>query len=272
MQWYKDPKLRYVDLCIYIDANIPKIATSRDYPEIENTVYNYLWLLVKALAIKKRMFPKRFEDYDGYAFYAAKRLYFALIKNYQNQGKRIKGKEIRPIKSCLNYTKALMYPMKLEYQKETFNEIISEEEVSKQFDAFTYKEHLKEIAYNAQTESQWTAQYIRDVLQSAPRLLEKVLAKSPFKPGTADYKKVRVSILLTCLNSLNTKQQLNWNPQVIYLWRLPKSISGYVRVLLKEFYTELKLEIMDCIKETHVDDRVLETLITNQPEVNNNED
>lgn len=272
MQWYKDPKLRYVDLCIYIDANIPTIATSRDYPEIENKVYNYLWLLVKALAIKKRMFPQRFEDYDGYAFYAAKRLYFALIKNYQNQGKRIKGKEIRPIKSCLNYTKALMYPMKLEYQKETFNEIITEEYISKRFDAFTYKEHLKEIAYNAQTESQWAAHYIREVFDNTPLLLDKVLAKSPFKPGSLDYKKVKISILLTCLSTLTTKQQLTWNPSTIYLWRLPKSISGYIRVLLKEFYNEIKLEIMDCIKETQVDDKVLETLITNQPEMDRDED
>jgi hypothetical protein len=42
-------------MCIYIDNNIPNIASGK-CPDIENTVYNYLWLLVKALAIKKRMF------------------------------------------------------------------------------------------------------------------------------------------------------------------------------------------------------------------------
>ena len=47
-----------------------------------------------------------FQDYDGYSFYAANRLFFALRKNLENQGKIIKGKEIRPIKSCLNYTKS----------------------------------------------------------------------------------------------------------------------------------------------------------------------
>ena len=47
--WKKDPKLKYTDLCIYIDENIPKIAEPGAYPEIENKVYNYLWLLVKAL-------------------------------------------------------------------------------------------------------------------------------------------------------------------------------------------------------------------------------
>ena len=48
--------LKFTDLCIYIDQNAPKIINPGEYPEIENTIYNYLWLLVKALAIKKRMF------------------------------------------------------------------------------------------------------------------------------------------------------------------------------------------------------------------------
>ena len=61
-----------------------------------------------------------FQDYDGYSFYAANRLYFALKRNLENQGKVIKGKEIKPIKSCLNYTKALLYPMKIEYLKEEY--------------------------------------------------------------------------------------------------------------------------------------------------------
>ena len=143
---YKKPSsMRYTDLCIYIDQNVPNIINPGEHPEIEGTVYNYLWLLVKALAIKKCMFNK-FEDYDGYAFYSATRLYLALRKNYLNQGKTIKGKQIKPIKSCLNYTKALLYPMKIEYQRETFKEIIEEEFVSKKFDAFAYKEQLKNDA------------------------------------------------------------------------------------------------------------------------------
>jgi hypothetical protein len=56
---------------------------------------------------------QNFEDYDGYAFHSASRLFFALRNNYNNQGKVIKGKQIRPIKSCLNYMKALLYPMKV---------------------------------------------------------------------------------------------------------------------------------------------------------------
>jgi hypothetical protein len=38
-------------------------------------------------------------------------------------------------------------------------------------------------------------------------------------------------------------------------------MSGYIRVLLKEFYTELKLEILDCHQAVSVDDATLEKLL-----------
>ena len=197
---YKKPQsLRYTELCMYIDENVPKIAEPGAYPEIEATVYNYLWLLVKALAIKKCMF-KKFEDYDGYAFYAATRLFLALRKNYLNQGKVIKGKQIRPIKSCLNYTKALLYPMKIEYQRETFKEIIEEEFVSKKFDAFAYKEQLKNEAQDSSDMSAQLKMLLRDSLSQKNRLLDNLLEKSPFGPSTPEYKNLKISILF-CLQN-----------------------------------------------------------------------
>ena len=145
MLWKKPSGMKFTDMCIFIDENVPKIVNPGENPELENTIYNYLWLLVKALAIKKCMF-KDFQDYDMYAFYSATRLFLALRKNQVNQGKTVKGKLIRPIKSCLNYTKALLYPMKIEYQRESFKEIIEEEFVSTKFDALAYKEQLKDQA------------------------------------------------------------------------------------------------------------------------------
>jgi hypothetical protein len=38
-------------------------------------------------------------------------------------------------------------------------------------------------------------------------------------------------------------------------------MGNYVRILLKEFYTEIKLEIMDCHKATYMDDTVVDTLL-----------
>lgn len=259
--WKKDPKLKYTDLCIFVDENIPKIAQAGEYPEIENQVYNYLWLLVKALAIKKCMF-NNFNDYDGYATHAANRLFFALRKNYLNQGKTIKGKVIRPIKSCLNYTKALLYPMKVEYQNEAFREVIAEEFVSKKFDAFMYKEKLKSEASVAQGTSEKFLTYIQSSFKSINSLLDKVLKNSLFVTNSSIYRKLKISLLLNALNSLKVKKRLDSELPTIIVWKLPKSMSGYIRVLLKEFYTEIKLEILTCHREVSLDDATLEKLLT----------
>ena len=61
-----------------------------------------------------------------------------------NEGKVIKGKTIKPIKSILNYTKALLYPMKLEYLNTQYNIKTRASEAAKQFDKFAYKQTLRE--------------------------------------------------------------------------------------------------------------------------------
>lgn len=259
---YKKPQnLRYTELCMYIDQNVPKIVNPGEFPEIEATVYNYLWLLVKALAIKKCMFNK-FEDYDGYAFYAATRLFLALRKNYLNQGKVIKGKQIKPIKSCLNYTKALLYPMKIEYQRETFREIIEEEFVSKKFDAFTYKEQLKSEARDSFATTSQLKLYLNEALSKNSKILDELLEKSPFGRSTSEYKNLKIAVLLSSINILQTKKRLVvTDQQSIILWHLPKNMTGYVKVLVKEFFMALKLEIMDCCKETSLTDDTLEAIL-----------
>jgi hypothetical protein len=271
MLWKKPSGMKYTEMCIFIDENVPKIVNPGENPELENTIYNYLWLLVKALAIKKCMFSD-FKDYDMYAFYAANRLFFALRKNQLNQGKTIKGKLIRPIKSCLNYTKALLYPMKIEYQRESFKEIIEEEFVSKKFDAFTYKEQLKNNARGYSGVTYQFKEYLREALSQNGTLLEQVLQKSPFNKTTTEYQNIKISILLTSIQILKTKKKLDEAPQSIILWHLPKSMTGYTKVLLKEFFTALKLEIMDCYKDSDLSDTELENILSSTKEVSYNEE
>ena len=260
MLWKKPSGMKFTDMCIFIDENVPKIVNPGEHPELENTIYNYLWLLVKALAIKKCMF-KDFQDYDMYAFYSANRLYLALRKNQLNQGKTIKGKLIRPIKSCLNYTKALLYPMKIEYQRDSFREIIEEEFVSTKFDAIAYKEQLKSQARDDSGVTDQFREYVTSALGHSDRILEEVLQKSPFNSSTPEYQNLKISILLTSLQILKNKKKLNASPQSVVLWHLPKSMASYTRVLLKEFFTALKLEIIDCYREADISEDALENML-----------
>jgi len=265
MQWKKDPDKKYTDLCIYIDKNITNIVNPGEHPDIENTVYNYLWLVIKALAIKKCMF-NNFQDYDPYAFYGANRIYFALRKNQWNTGKTIKGKEIKPIKSCLNYIKALLYPMKIEYQNETFREVISEEFVSKKFDSFTFREQLRDGAKASQGVNTQFIAYVAEAFKHVGGIADDVLKKSPFSPHSLDYKKLKMSLLLNAINSLKAKKKLDSDLPTVILWKLPKSMSSYVRILLKEFYSAIKTEIMECHKATDIDNSVIDKMLQNATE------
>ena len=258
-------------MCIYIDNNITTIAEAGKNPEVEDKVYNYLWLLVKALAIKKHMFES-FQDYDPYCFYAAERLFFALRKNYLTQGKIIKGKEIRPIKSCLNYTKKLLYPMKIEYQRQSYQTIISEEWVSKKFDAFQFKEQLKDDARESHQVSKNFWIYAKDVLEHSSTILDDVLKRSPFGKDSIEYKYLKITILLNCYLSIKNKGKLDASPLTVIMWKLPKSMSNYVRVLLREFYTALKKEILACYEMVNIDDFMLEKIISVQESTNDYED
>lgn len=261
MLFKKPANLKYTELCIFIDENVPKIINPGENPDLENTIYNYLWLLVKALAIKKCMF-KNFQDYDMYAFYSATRLFTALRKNQLNQGKVIKGKLIRPIKSCLNYTKALLYPMKIEYQRESFREVIEEEFVSTKFDALTYKEQLKNQARNSSDVTQTFRNYLQDTVIQSSKLLEDILQKSPFNSSTSEYKNLKISILLTSIQILKNKKKLYAAPaQSIILWHLPKSMANYAKILLKEYFMAIKREIIDCYKMADLNEEDLENIL-----------
>lgn len=262
MLWKKPSSLRYTDMCIYIDQNVSKIVNPGEYPEIENTIYNYLWLLVKALAIKKCMF-KNFDDYDMYSFYAATRLYNALRKNQLNQGKVIKGKLIRPIKSCLNYTKALLYPMKIEYQRESFREVIEEEFVSTKFDAIAYQEQLKNEARDNADVTLTFRNYLQEVVKQGNQILDNLLQKTPFNPSSPEYKNLKISILLTSNQVLKSKKKLNTtSAQSITLWHLPKSMSSYAKILLKEFFMAIKQEVIDCYRTADLSNEELEDTLT----------
>lgn len=261
MMYKKPSSMRYTQMCMFIDEHASEIVNPGENPELENTIYNYLWLLVKALAIKKCMF-KNFEDYDGYSFYAATRLFTALRKNQLNQGKVIKGKLIKPIKSCLNYTKALLYPMKIEYQQESFREVIEEEFVSAKFDAMAYREQLKNEARDNAEVTLTFRNYALEAFTQSSRILDNILQKTPFRSNTQEYKNLKISILLTSNQVLkNNKKLSSTGNHSVILWHLPRSMSSYVKVLLKDFFIALKQEIIDSYKEADLSEYELEHVL-----------
>ena len=47
-------------------------------------------------------------------------------------------------------------------------------------------------------------------------------------------------------------------------------MSNYVRILLKEFYSEVKNEIMECHRATDIDDNIIDKMLQNSSEDRDN--
>ena len=113
--------------------------------------------------------------------------------------------------------KALLYPMKIEYQNETFREIISEEFVSKKFDSFTFKEQMRDEIRSNQGVNETFISYVRSSIEQIGSIADRVLVKSPFSPRSIDYKKLKMSLMLNAINSLKVKKKLDYDLPTILL-------------------------------------------------------
>lgn len=139
---------------------------------------------------------ENYSDYDGFSFYGATRIYNALRNNLKNRGQVIKGKEIKPIKSCLNYMKALLHPMKLEYLHQEYETNLSTAIINQKFDVFKYKEKIaQDVSQDAGLTERFQTE-VKDLMRDISGLLDEVLLKSPFDKNSVDYKRLKISIMM----------------------------------------------------------------------------
>lgn len=259
-QFHKDPKMKYTDMCIYIDANLDKIINVGEYPEVENKVYEYLYHILYALACKQNFFPN-FEDYDLFAMYGASELYISMRNKQANAGKIIRGKEVVPIKSCLNFIKSVLFPLKVNYTRQNFATVFNPEIDQ---DTSIISEDLKEgirSEYRNDLESD-----LRDVVSEMPLYIKKVLKQTPYKNDDLMMKRLYISCQLTLLSDLTIPNRLKnkierynksgdegkllniyrGNDSEVLLWHLPEHMTNYVRILV----TKIKHIVTDEINQT----------------------
>ena len=125
---------------------------------------------------------------------------------------------------------------------------------------------LKNNARSAEWQQSCDNRKERNIGCNIGNIADKILVESPFQKGTLDYKKLKISLLLNALNSLRTKGKLDANVQTILLWKLPKSMSSYVRILLTKFYTGVKYAIIECYKSVDINNDVIDKLLQNSNE------
>ena len=107
--------------------------------------------------------------------------------------------------------------MKIEYQRETFQEVISEEFVSKKFDIFNFKEQLRAGVKTSQGIDRMFRNYLESSIRNVGKIINDVLKSSPFVPQSLDFKKLRISLMLNAVYSIKTKHKLDSDIQTIIL-------------------------------------------------------
>ena len=254
----KPSKMKYTDLCIYIDKTIYNRDENNNpislrvlSSEEETNVYNYLCNLVVALAHTKKLFPK-WEQYEEFSYSYAADVFMRLTSKEQDFS--YEAKRLKPIKSILNYIKNTIYFAAVTYRNATYDQMIT-------------ADHDGQDAYdniNEYCEEQVQSQYAKDVryiiydnLSTIINKIKKVLDESIYN-RSKERNNIELSMLLSINNflSLTYKQktlneakkikirnnQLNDWENYIILWddKLNESIIIF---LIKKVFEYIKEDI-----------------------------
>ena len=244
MTYNKPDNLKYTDMAIYIDANIDKILEAGKNPDVESTIFQYIYFICYVLACKKKFFHN-FEDYDYYSLYAAGQI-FLLLRNKYNRGKS--PNEIsKPIKSSLNYIKSVLYPFKVNYQKQNFQEIIKPE-IHKDIDVEGIASKLRD---SVQADYNYDMQEsLMFVFKQLPQIIKKVVNETPYTKDKIMIKNLYFSCLLSLINNITLPNQTLKNKRAnkeirlienqnnyedyILLWHLEKTMHDYIKLLVNK--------------------------------------
>lgn len=187
----KTPKLRYVDMCIYIDKHIYE-----PNHDIE-LIFEYLQCLFYALAFKQNFFKKE-DDYDKYSLYGATHVYLRLTNERQFYPDD-HPKKMKRIKSVLNFIKSILYPLKVNYQKENFTKVFSDE-----FNAEGINDEIHNLLANdVRSGSQGIlAVEVEGYLSSLPQVIKDFLKETPYNSDKKTLSAIYISCLITLLKSI----------------------------------------------------------------------
>lgn len=269
MIFKKDPKLKYTDMCIYIDNHI----YSGDYdPEL---VYQYLYFLVYMLSSKRKYFTK-ISEYEDFSLWCARRIYIKLTipKKETPSGRN------RPVKSILNWLKKSLWFQLCYYRQENFQETI-------QGDYYSLGNY-----YSSSLESNNNTIIISkmmDLFSEIPSMLKRELNKSPYKSNPVYYNRVYISCLLnliyeitpsnTSVDKLEKKMERDLNTTIvdikdkdkkeeILLWGLENNLAPYIKMLNRNIKKELESEIKDIMKLRYTEEEKQDLIMSGYSDAN----
>lgn len=271
MIYKKDPKVRYVDMCIYIDDHI----YSGDYDE--KLVYEYLYHLSLMMAAKKKFFNSS-ADYDEFGLYCATRLMLRLVdkRQFLEDGN---PKKLEKVGSILNYLKATLYPMKVVYQRQYF--LQSFEDTSADiFDRESIRGHM--LSQSLDSNKEMIVAEFKYYLSKITQTIKTLLLDSPYNKDKVTMHHIYLSCLLTILNQVtlnnSAKKRLEnikgnikdsyidelYAKEVkdsVILYHLDKSFENYIFVMVNKIKRLICLDLKQLLDSYQVPDSVAKSIL-----------
>ena len=261
-------------MAIYVDANayLPNHDVSK--------IYEYLYYLMYMLAVKKRYFYTQ-SDYENFSLMGATQIYRRLT-NPRQFLEEDDPRKLKKIKSCLNYMKKVLYPFKIDYQREYFNQIISPDQAYLK-NTEILEEGLKRTAIQncsifLETELDT---YISDICKT----IKAFVSKLPYRRDTVITKNIYVSCLLSLLNQMtwsnenlsklggkihkpssvaNLIDKIYQKEQEsgVILYHLESDMYNYIAVVVNEIKTVIKKEIKILVGSNEPSEEIIKTIIS----------
>ena len=200
----KPANMKYTDLCKYIDAtmyerdenNNPTSLRELTDAEIEK-VYNYLYNLIYALSVKKKLFTNKF-DYDAFCLETAGAIYMRLRKDNQNFD--VNAKQNRAIKSIRNYLDGVLDFRAVTWRQTNYLEIINPE-----YDSFDAVNGVQGYVLNQATKTydENKAAAYQELIKNLPSYIIKSADNSIFKNNKLAKHELILSEYLSLCNCLS---------------------------------------------------------------------
>lgn len=286
----KPNNLKYTDLCIYIDRTVYERDENNNPTSLreltsleEETIYNYLYSIIIALATKKRLINGK-QNLIDFCYEYASNLFMRLLSPKQDftlkRGEKKKGK-IAPIKSILNYIKGTMGFSAMEFRNRTFKEVIDPEKSGGKEVAEAINEMLEQQVRDSYQKSR--DELFIDFFKNFVYYLDKVLDSSFLGSNRLTRNNLRMSVILTTIRIMSLPQKYDncpnnkrramlndrighWEDEAV-VWREGQVITKeLVLIYLKRTFNYIEFEINNEERREYLsEDMVKEILSTAYP-------
>ena len=271
MMFKKPPNLKYTDMCIYIDNTA--YSDNKD----DNLIYEYLYHLIKMLAHRHNFFAQN-HYYEEFAIYGAGRVFTRLNSKNQYELNENGAPKVARIKSILNYLKSTIYPMKVDFEKENYTQVI----VDTDNDACSDESYL----YIRQLcdESSLNSVEFMDYLHRITQIVREELSKIPYTSDQVTWTNIYISCMLTFINSITlsnkNKTKLYIKDNIIYssdafidklfreenkdpvlLFHLDPTMKDYILVLTNKIKKKVSTDLSDMIRAWEPTEEVMKNLL-----------